>query len=298
MKQSSIPQSNHSAHHHPDGAAKPDSGSAPQSGRGPDGRFCKGNPGGPGNPFARAVAALRQEFLKAVTSEDISGIARAMIQKAKEGDVAAAKVVLQYTLGKPAGTVDPDRLDEMEWQQWQREKVEGGADVLLGTTASSACALARVAIPFHQAAKFAQFGEDVQARREEARAEAARRERAAARRAERRARRAERKARRAEKQARAAERVEATPEEQTAAVPAWPEAVEMPTGGESAREVSPMESQKAEEGGQTATVEGWNTALAKVLGMMGVTVNKRPETARRAANDFEDGERRHAPPRR
>jgi hypothetical protein len=298
MKQSSIPDSNHSAHDHADGSAKPDGGAAPQTGRRPDGRFCKGNPGGPGNPFAREVAALRQEFLKAVTGEDVSGIARAMIQKAKEGDVAAAKLVLQYTLGKPAGTVDPDRLDEMEWQQWQREKVEGGADVLLGTTASSICALARVAIPFHQAEKFAQFGQDVQARGEEAREEAARRERAAARRAERRARRAERKARRAEKRARAAERVEARAEEQTAAVPAKPEAVEMATGGESASEASPMEGPKAEEGGQRATVEGWNAALAKVLGMMGVTVTKRPETARRAANDFEDGERPQAPPGR
>jgi len=41
------------------------------NGRGSDGRFAKGNPGGPGNPFARQVAALRQNMLDAVTGEDI-----------------------------------------------------------------------------------------------------------------------------------------------------------------------------------------------------------------------------------
>jgi hypothetical protein len=45
---------------------------------------------------------MRQEFMAAATKEDIAAIARAMIAKAKEGDVAAAKVVLQYTVGKPA----------------------------------------------------------------------------------------------------------------------------------------------------------------------------------------------------
>jgi hypothetical protein len=91
--------------------------------------------------------------------------------------------------------------------------------------------------------------------------------------------------------------MEAMPEEETAAVPASPQAVR-PTGGESAREASPMEGQKAEQGGQMATAEGWNAALARVLRMMGVTVNKPGETARRAANECDDGERRQAPPRR
>src|SRR5436305_1991714 len=106
MTQSSIPQNNHTASHHPDMPAKAEAGTPPESGRGPNGRFTKGNPGGPGNPFARQVAAMRQEFLKAASKEDIAEIARAMIAKAKEGDVAAAKVVLQYTLGKPAAAVD------------------------------------------------------------------------------------------------------------------------------------------------------------------------------------------------
>src|SRR5438067_2077329 len=35
-----------------------------------DGRFVKGNRGGPGNPFARRVAELRRELLEAVSADD------------------------------------------------------------------------------------------------------------------------------------------------------------------------------------------------------------------------------------
>ena len=34
-----------------------------------------------------------------------------MLEKAKAGDVAAAKLVLQYTAGKPAEAVEPDRIE-------------------------------------------------------------------------------------------------------------------------------------------------------------------------------------------
>src|SRR6185295_8345855 len=66
-------------------------------------------------PFARRVAQLRKAFLVACRNEDIIAIAKSMIEKAKEGDAAAAKLVLAYGLGKPAETVDPDRLDIEEW---------------------------------------------------------------------------------------------------------------------------------------------------------------------------------------
>src|SRR5205807_1722116 len=54
------------------------------------GRFVKGNEGGPGNPFARRVAELRKAAMAAVTPEDMGAIMAIMAQKAKEGDVAAA----------------------------------------------------------------------------------------------------------------------------------------------------------------------------------------------------------------
>src|SRR5262245_34093278 len=46
------------------------------------GRFVPRNPGGPGNPFARQVAALRQAVLDAVTAADIQTVIRKLIELA------------------------------------------------------------------------------------------------------------------------------------------------------------------------------------------------------------------------
>ena len=86
----------------------------PADGRASNGRFARGNPGGTGNPFARQVAALRQGLLDAVSPEDMAAIAQALAEKAKQGDVAAAKVLLGYLVGKPAPAPDPDRMDMEE----------------------------------------------------------------------------------------------------------------------------------------------------------------------------------------
>ena len=79
------------------------------------GRFTIGNPGGPGNPFARKVAALRRAMLEAVGAEDIAAIMQTLMIRAKGGDVQAAKLVLAYTVGKPDKAADPDRADIDEW---------------------------------------------------------------------------------------------------------------------------------------------------------------------------------------
>ena len=86
------------------------------SGRDPRGRFAAGNPGGPGNPFARRVGALRSALVKCVQEEDIAAVARALIEKARNGDIAAAKLLFGYVLGKPSEAVNPDRLDAQEWE--------------------------------------------------------------------------------------------------------------------------------------------------------------------------------------
>jgi hypothetical protein len=92
---------------------------ATAEGRDPRGRFVAGNRGGPGNPFARQIAALRKAFLDSVTPEDLAAIAQALLAKAKAGDVAAAKLVLAYLLGKPAAAADPDQLDVEKWQNFK-----------------------------------------------------------------------------------------------------------------------------------------------------------------------------------
>src|SRR5947208_15480320 len=84
------------------------------NGHEPNGRWAKGNPGGPGNPFARQVAALRKVILNRLTEEDLLAITEALLAKAKEGSVGAAKLLLAYAIGKPASAPDPDRLDGQE----------------------------------------------------------------------------------------------------------------------------------------------------------------------------------------
>jgi hypothetical protein len=81
---------------------------APTEGREACGRFAKGNPGGPGNPYPRRLAALRQALLKCVTEEDIVAITKAVIEEAKAGNMAAAKLLFQYVFGKPGSAPELD----------------------------------------------------------------------------------------------------------------------------------------------------------------------------------------------
>ncbi len=120
-----------------------------QAGRDSRGRFCRGNPGGPGNPFARKTAALRQALLDTVTVEDLQAIVRQLLHKAKDGDVSAARLVLSYTIGKPDRAVDPDALDRHEWEQFQQDRVHPDdlAAVAGGMQAPLACTLLRAALP-------------------------------------------------------------------------------------------------------------------------------------------------------
>jgi hypothetical protein len=96
------------------------------SGRDSQGRFTKGNPGGPGNPFARQVAELRKRLLDRLTGLDLDGIADKLIALAKEGDVPATKLLFCYTLGKPAEAVQPDQLDMEEWETFKKTATMAG----------------------------------------------------------------------------------------------------------------------------------------------------------------------------
>src|SRR5687768_12891681 len=91
-------------------------GTQSDSGRDARGRFAAGNPGGPGNPFNRRLAELRSAALEAVSREDMLELFAMLKFKAKTGDLAATKIILQYTLGKPGAPVQPDRIDLDEWQ--------------------------------------------------------------------------------------------------------------------------------------------------------------------------------------
>lgn len=78
----------------------------------PNGHFVKGHPGGPGNPFASRVTAYRRALMDAVSTDDVQAVARSLVLMAKSGDVAAAKLILERTAGKPI-EVDDDAGDRI-----------------------------------------------------------------------------------------------------------------------------------------------------------------------------------------
>jgi hypothetical protein len=90
------------------------------NGRDARGRFAAGNKFGPGNPFARKVAALRTALIETVTEEDMRFIAEQLVVTARLGDMAAIKLLFQYVLGKPAAAVDPDTLGHQELDLYWR----------------------------------------------------------------------------------------------------------------------------------------------------------------------------------
>jgi hypothetical protein len=96
---------------------------APRPGRTADGKFAPGNCGGPGNPFARQVASFRQALYEAVTRDMLKDLATRLWGMALGGNVAAARLLLQYLVGKPQDPPNPDRLEHDEWQTYQSEAV-------------------------------------------------------------------------------------------------------------------------------------------------------------------------------
>lgn len=64
------------------------------------GRFLRGNKRGRGNPLARRTQKLRAAALRAVTPQDVAATLRALVEQARQGDVAAARLLLERTLGR------------------------------------------------------------------------------------------------------------------------------------------------------------------------------------------------------
>ena len=87
---------------------------AASAGRDNTGRFGPGNNFGQGNPHAKRVAQLRTALLNAVSPEDLEAIIQALVQKARQGDVYAAREVLDRTLGKAESLDLSHRIEALE----------------------------------------------------------------------------------------------------------------------------------------------------------------------------------------
>ena len=92
------------------------------SGRKSNGQFAEGNRCGTGNPYARRVARLRSALLDAVGENGLADIVQGMVTAAKGGDVAAAKLLLSYLLGKPVESVEPDYVDIHERELHSKDR--------------------------------------------------------------------------------------------------------------------------------------------------------------------------------
>lgn len=65
------------------------------------GRFLKGNRGGPGNPDVRIIAEHRKALREAISREDLIDVLHKLRDLAKDGDVAAARVLFERCYGRP-----------------------------------------------------------------------------------------------------------------------------------------------------------------------------------------------------
>jgi hypothetical protein len=84
------------------------------NGRNGNGRFARGNAGGPGNPHGRRVAQLRSVLLGEVTDDDLRAVVRALIAQAKNGDRDAVRELLDRLFGRPAQADVLERLSALE----------------------------------------------------------------------------------------------------------------------------------------------------------------------------------------
>ena len=85
-------------------AKKPSPNGKALNGRTDQGKFALGWKGGPGNPFAARVSALKVAMYEAIDNGDIQAMTKRLVNMAKRGNVVAAKVIMDRLLG-PA--VDP-----------------------------------------------------------------------------------------------------------------------------------------------------------------------------------------------
>ena len=82
------------------------------------GRFTKGNAGGPGNPFAKRTSEFRKAFLNVVSPSEFGEVVSTVLAKAKAGDMAAAKLIIDRLLG--TGQVAPSNsLSEIIESIWE-----------------------------------------------------------------------------------------------------------------------------------------------------------------------------------
>ncbi len=97
--------------------------------RSQNGRFLKGNRGGPGNPHADKVAKLKVAMLSAVSEKSMRTVIRKLVEMAEGGDLKAIELLLNRTIGK-ADASAPVALVQMNGTQCDPPK--SGEEIFRG----------------------------------------------------------------------------------------------------------------------------------------------------------------------
>ncbi len=71
-----------------------------------NGKFAKGNPGGPGRPKKERETKFYEVTLTAVSIEDWKVIVKKAVDQAKRGDGVARKWLADYLIGEPEKNVN------------------------------------------------------------------------------------------------------------------------------------------------------------------------------------------------
>jgi hypothetical protein len=91
-------------------------------GRGDDGKFTKGNRGGPGNPHAKKVQRLRATLLTIVTPKRFKIVVARLFQLAANGDLAAIRELMDRLLGRPVEQDLLERIERLEMEMDESDK--------------------------------------------------------------------------------------------------------------------------------------------------------------------------------
>ncbi len=97
------------------------------NGRDSRGRFKPGNKVARGNPEAQRVGKLRSKLINSVSEKDIAEVVAGLVKKARSGDTAAAKLLLDRVLGPPVVLDVLERLAEVESKlaSYESQQTEG-----------------------------------------------------------------------------------------------------------------------------------------------------------------------------
>jgi len=95
------------------------------------------------------MARMRSALCAAVSEEDVEAVTRKLVEQAKAGDVAAARIVLAYVVGQPTDAADPDTLDAQEWQIFRQLPVTAVEveRTITGVPLDFACKIVRALVP-------------------------------------------------------------------------------------------------------------------------------------------------------